>query len=65
MGLVGTVLNATDGTLEIMAEGQKTELEKLKALCQNGPEFAKIEKIEEDWQEIEHGKFSDFNIIYK
>ncbi len=47
----GWVKNREDGTVEIVAEGQKEELEALIALCRKGPDLAWVAKVEVAWQE--------------
>lgn len=50
-GLVGWVENEPDGTVKIVAEGKENDLLKLIEWCrQGGPEYAKVNNIEIDWQ---------------
>lgn len=61
--LRGYVKNEPDGTILIVAEGKKENLQKLIEWCYRGPEDARIEKINIDWQEPT-GEFSEFVIRY-
>lgn len=64
LGLVGWVKNCTNGAVELLAEGSKDDLNKLKELCKQGPKYAKIENLEERWKTINHLSFDKFEIIY-
>lgn len=62
MGVVGWVRNEGDGSVEIMASGEKEALEKYISWCKKGPPLAKVEMAEVDWLEGEE-EFDSFNII--
>lgn len=62
LGLVGWVRNNRDGSVEIMASGEKRALEKFLVWCKKGPPFAKVENIEVDWQDREED-FDRFDIL--
>lgn len=61
LGLVGWVRNAPDGTVEVIAEGEKEALGKLHEWCQKGPSFARVEKIIVKWEPYQ-GEFASFKI---
>lgn len=61
MEIVGLVGNAADGTVEIIAEGEEENLHQLISWCHRGPELAKVEKVEVNWQSAT-GKFTEFQI---
>ena len=61
IGLTGWVKNTPDGGVEIVAEGEKDDLEKIIEWSKTGPKYAEVEKINVDWQEAT-GEFTDFNI---
>lgn len=63
LGLTGWVQNKNDGTVEIVAQGEKEDLKKLKKWARIGPSLARVEKIDSNWQKIEQ-KFDDFSIRY-
>ena len=54
LGLVGWVMNCSDGTVEALAEGEKSKLEQFIAWCQRGPEGARITAIDIRWAAAEH-----------
>jgi acylphosphatase len=47
----GRVKNDSDGSVSIEAEGEEEELRKLCALFEKGPESAKVESVEVEWDE--------------
>ncbi len=51
LGLTGSVWNEPDGTVEIVAEGEEKKLKEFMEWCRNGPEHAKVFKIDARWQE--------------
>ena len=63
LGLVGYVRNLPDGTLEVCAEGEKGQLERLISCLSAGPPAAKVEKIVTKWLEYT-GDYSKFSVIY-
>jgi acylphosphatase len=54
LGLVGWVMNCADGSVEALAEGEKSKLEQFIAWCQRGPEGARITGIDTRWAAAEH-----------
>ena len=62
-GLFGWVRNLEDGRVEIVAEGEKEKLEKLISWAKKGPDSARVDNLEIDWQEYQ-GEFSQFDIRY-
>lgn len=62
LGIVGWVKNKSDGSVEIMTEGGKENIDKFIKWCKSGPPFAKVEKVEiEEFKKSED--FSDFSIV--
>jgi acylphosphatase len=61
LGLAGTVQNMPDGSVEIHAEGEESQLEELLSWCQSGPELSGVGSVE--YQEAEPKAFSGFQII--
>ncbi len=51
LGLSGWVRNLPSGAVEILAEGDKDELHKLGAWARQGPSFASVSGVEEEWPE--------------
>ena len=48
--LTGWVRNAEDGSVEILAQGEKKYLVKLLSWARKGPGFAQVKKIDVDWR---------------
>jgi acylphosphatase len=63
IGLTGWVKNRMDGTVEIVAEGDEKDLKKLLAWCHEGPEIARVEKVDIKWEKPT-GEFEHFSVKY-
>jgi acylphosphatase len=50
LGLSGSVRNLPDGSVEVVAEGRRTEVESLVAWCRRGPPAARVEDVEASWE---------------
>lgn len=64
LGLTGYAQNVSDGTVEVVVEGEEDKLNELKEWCKLGPDLAKVERVEEDWQDIEESDYDSFKIVY-
>ena len=62
LGLTGWVRNNSNGSVEILAEGDKDKLEALVAWCKSGPKLAKVDNMEVTWSSFSGG-FNQFEII--
>lgn len=62
LGLVGWVRNDRDGSVEIMASGEKKVLDQFTAWCKKGPPMANVESVEVDWLKAGQ-EFDGFSII--
>ena len=49
LGLHGWVRNNDDGTVELVAEGGRPELEKLMMAAEEGPRMARVQRVEAQW----------------
>lgn len=49
IGLVGWVRNCPDGHVELVVEGNTTDLNYLLGWCRQGPDLAQVVRIEEIW----------------
>ena len=49
LGVTGSAENREDNTVELMAKGEQSALEKLVALCKKGPDVAWVERVEVTW----------------
>lgn len=63
LNLTGWVRNNSDGTVEIIAEGDTLNLLPFLKWCHEGPESARVEKLELKKQDYE-GEFTDFGVRY-
>lgn len=63
IGVYGFVRNLPDARVEILAEGEKENVEKVINWLKRGSLFAKVKKVEIIWEEY-RGEFKEFNIIY-
>jgi len=61
--LTGYVRNRPGGVVEVWAEGEKPQLEKLVGYLKTGPPAARVNEVKIDWAEYT-GKFSDFRVGY-
>jgi len=61
LGLSGWAKNMPDGTVEIVAEGEEVQLQEYLEWCKKGPSAARVEKIEETWEETS-GQLKGFSI---
>lgn len=61
LGLSGWAKNMPDGTVETVVEGGEEELQEYKEWCKIGSPAARVEKIDEEWEEAS-GEFKGFSI---
>ncbi|MBD3311595.1 MAG: acylphosphatase [Candidatus Magasanikbacteria bacterium] len=63
LGIVGYAKNLSDGTVEIEAEGEKEGLKRMVNWCKLGSRLAKVERVEEHWEEIPSMSKKRFEIL--
>jgi acylphosphatase len=63
LGLSGYVRNLPSGAVEVLAEGEKKQLEKLISQLKVGPPSAKVEKLVTNWSGYS-GSYSGFSVRY-
>jgi acylphosphatase len=63
LGLSGWVKNLWDGRVEVLAEGDKDNLEALIAKLNQGPSSASVENVTVTWEDYQDA-FSDFRIVW-
>ena len=63
LGLVGTAENMDDGTVFVVAEGDKSKLEEYLSYLKKGPIFARVSNIETEWLPAS-GTFGNFRILF-
>lgn len=61
--VTGWVRNEPDGSVTVVAEGPRQELDRLLDNLREGPRMARVESVEEDWMEPT-GEFSEFRVRY-
>jgi len=61
LGLTGWVRNRWDGTVELVAEGSRADLEILLEAIRRGPRVGTTKNVKTDWQQAA-GEFSSFYI---
>ncbi len=60
LGLTGYVRNLPEGAVEVQAEGERKQLEKLINYLKVGPPIAKVERVVTNWSEYT-GSYSNFS----
>ena len=63
MDLRGWVRNRRDGSVEVVAEGEKEELDQFIAWCRQGPPLARVSEVEVEWLPAT-GEFHEFGVAY-
>ncbi len=61
LGLTGWVKNRSDGAVEMLAEGEETQLRQLCMWAERGPTAASVEDVQVRWRSYA-GEFPDFRI---
>jgi len=61
LGVTGWVRNRWEGTVEVMAEADRSVLDKLLVALKRGPGAAYVCNIQEEWQPAT-GEFRDFRV---
>ncbi len=62
--LTGWVCNRSDGTVEVIAEGPRTDLDKLAAWLRQGPPAAHVTNVDITWRDAT-GDFDSFQVTYR
>lgn len=63
LGLIGEVENLSDGSVRIVAQGEKDALNTFIEEISKGPVFAKVGNIHIVWRETK-GNYEEFKIVY-
>lgn len=61
IAITGWVRNRWDGTVEVMAQGERKNLESFLSAIRKGPSGANVTNIEVEWLE-QDGEFTDFRV---
>ena len=64
LGIEGWVRNEPDGSVRLVAEGAREELDQLVEAVQEGPRMAQVEDIDVNWAEAED-EFKGFRVRYR
>jgi acylphosphatase len=48
--LTGWVMNCPDSSVEVVAEGEREQLEKLVSWCRSGPPGARVREVRAEWE---------------
>ena len=51
LGLPGWVRNNEDGSVELVAEGERDALEQLKRALEEGPRAARVDRVDAQWSQ--------------
>ncbi len=62
LGLAGTVRNLVDGSVEVVAEGPREDVEALAAWCRRGPPAARVDDVAVAWEEP-RGEKRPFTVV--
>ena len=63
LGLAGWVRNNDDGTVELVAEGERDALEQLKRTLQEGPRLGRVDRVDTQWSPGT-GDLRDFTLAW-
>jgi acylphosphatase len=63
LGLTGWVRNLYDGRVEVLAEGERLNLEVLSERLKIGPSSARVDKLDVGWESYT-GEFPDFKVAW-
>lgn len=63
LGLTGYVCNLDDGSVEVVAEGEKEKLQQLIAKLEIGPRSARVDDVDVTWLK-DVGKYNRFEVRF-
>ncbi|OLD12804.1 MAG: acylphosphatase [Crenarchaeota archaeon 13_1_40CM_2_52_14] len=61
LGVTGWTRNLSDGSVEVIAEGDKEAIDKLIQFCRVGPSGARVRNVSVKWEDFK-GEFRGFRI---
>ncbi len=61
LGVTGSARNLSDGSVEIIAEGQRRNLEMLLAWAHSGPPHARVDAVRAQWEQY-RAEFAQFRV---
>lgn len=63
LGLLGSVRNCPDGSVELIAQGDEEKLKQFQEWCWKGSSASRVDQVTVE-EELLTGDFSSFQIIY-
>lgn len=63
LGLGGFVRNRWDGSVEVVAEGEREAVDQLLSWLQAGPPSAQVERVDSQWEKPS-GEFRHFEVTF-
>lgn len=63
LGICGQVKNLPDGSVEVIAQGEKNALAEFIEELRRGSMFSRVERIDVEWREPKK-KFNEFYVVY-
>ena len=63
LGLTGWVRNNDDGTVELVAEGPRPDLEQLRQTVEAGPRMARVDRVDVQWSAAS-GNLARFDLAW-
>lgn len=64
LGLSGWVRNLSDGTVEVTAEGPRSQLKQLVEYLKQGPTAARVDNVDVQWRNATNG-YDDFSVRFR
>jgi acylphosphatase len=61
LGITGWARNLNDGSVEIVGQGKRRNLEVLLAWAHNGPPHARVDAVQAQWEPC-RGEFAQFQV---
>ncbi|MGH7771885.1 MAG: acylphosphatase [Candidatus Binatia bacterium] len=61
LGLKGWVKNCPDGSVEVVAEGEKEKIDNFVRWCHQGPAHAHVHNVRVQWEDFQN-EFENFRI---
>lgn len=62
-GVVGTVCNLADGTVEAIAEGLPAAVSEFRVALERGPSYGRVTQVDENEMQPT-GRYSDFEVVF-
>lgn len=63
LGVQGYVRNAVDGTVEVVAEGEREMLQTFLRILNDGPRYGRVSRVDAEWSEATD-EFKGFGVRF-